>query len=146
MWFPLIEIGGKICKPQAIRDRKVIMVLSILTFLFLYAVIWLFERKKQRVDPFRVGVAAIVPVGLMYIAGISAAIVLESSAAVIAFSSTILAAATFLTLWQVVGISPLRCVLYVFSVFAFQSLVGAAIFTLNPGATELTLYGDWQFP
>ncbi len=122
------------------------MTLAILTFLFLYAVIWLFERKKQRVDPFRVGVAAIVPVGLMYLVSIFGAIFIESSAIVMALSSTILAAATFLTLWQVVGIPPLRCVLYIFAVIIFQTMVVAAIITLNLGAPEMTLYGDWELP
>jgi hypothetical protein len=37
-------------------------------------------------------------------------------------------------------------VLYIFAVIIFQTMVVAAIITLNLGAPEMTLYGDWESP
>ena len=120
------------------------MTLAFATFLFLYAVIWLFERKRMRVDAFRVGVAAVVPVASMLLVAMAAAFLIDSGGALMALSIAVLAIATFLTLWKVVGVSPLRSVIYVVAVIAFHSLIGVGILAI--GMPDQTLYGDWEWP
>ena len=120
------------------------MTLAFATFLFLYAAIWLFERKRMRVDAFRVGVAAVVPVALMLLVGMAAAILIEPSGALMALSTAVLAATTFFMLWKVVGVSPLRSAIYVVAVIAFYALVGVGILAID--MPDQTMYGDWEWP
>jgi len=120
------------------------MSLAFVTFLFLYAVIWLFERKRVRVDPFRIGVVAVVPVALMLLFGITAAMIFGPSAMIMVLTAVVLAVATFVMLWQVMGISPLRSVGYVLAVIAFHAIVGMGVMAL--GVPDQLMYGDWEWP
>jgi len=120
------------------------MTLAFATFLFLYAVIWVFERKRMRVDAFRVGVAAVVPVASMLLVGVAAATLIEPSGAVAMLSLAVLAVTTFLVLWKVVGVTPMRSAIYALGVIGFHALVGAGIMAI--GMPDQTMYGDWEWP
>jgi hypothetical protein len=120
------------------------MTLALLTFAFLYAVIWLFERERVGMDWFRIAVAAVVPIIVMLLTTAAAAFAFGASFATMGLSVAALTVSTFLVLWKIVGVAPKHAAIYAFAVLVFHALIGAGIMAI--GTPDQTLYGDFEWP
>lgn len=94
-----------------------------LAFIFLFGLVWLFERKERALDAFQVATVVLVP--LMVYALFMVCKLLGMSGAVIdalAFGAFVLA--TFAVLFKTLGIKVVRSLLYTGAVVVFS--VGAS--------------------
>jgi len=100
------------------------------TFVFVYAMIWLFERKRRQIEPFEIALIVVGPAivsgivrfgflyaGLRHWAGLSAAV--------------LFAATTFVLLVKPLAFPVKRAVVYTGAVFAFNLAVGFALAALT---------------
>jgi hypothetical protein len=88
------------------------MIGMTLTFMFLYALVFVFERKRREVDAFQIATAVIVPVVLAFIVGfgigqVAPPILTAVSAAIVLLITTYLVLLqSSLTLWAWFKIVP----------------------------------------
>ncbi|MDH3512817.1 MAG: hypothetical protein OER85_18405 [Gammaproteobacteria bacterium] len=94
------------------------MIGMTLTFLFLYALIFAFERKRREVDAFQIATAVIVPVVLAFIVGFGIGQVAPPIWTAVS-AAVVLLITTYLVLLKVMGLSKGVAAAYATAVFAF---------------------------
>ncbi len=105
------------------------MLNLILIFVFLYGLIWLFERKHREIDAFQVAVPVLVPVIASFLVGLGAAF-LNLGAVGVWTSVVVLIGATYLSLWKIMGLPGKRSAGYTAAVFVFSIGVRVALDSL----------------
>lgn len=99
------------------------MAAAALSFVFLYAILWLFERKHSQLDRLLVVIAVLVPILLEVIIRLGNFFVGLSNIAL--WTATVgMLIATYLMLNRVLGVSPKRSVAYTVALFVFQQIPG----------------------
>ncbi|MDJ0926641.1 MAG: hypothetical protein QNJ73_03235 [Gammaproteobacteria bacterium] len=102
---------------------------ALLTFIFLYGVIWLFERKHRDIDAFLVAVAVVVPVIASFLTSIGAGVLgLGAAGAWLGF--LVLIGATYLSLAKIMGLPGKRAAGYTAAVVVFNLVVQGAFIAL----------------
>lgn len=104
----------------------------MLTFLFLFALIYLFDRKRDDLDAFSIASAVVVPAILVFLFQIAAAY-LEFGLWAGFAGLGLLVVSTYLVLNLVLGFKALRSLAYAVAVLAFNIAVGVG-FALVTGA------------
>ena len=96
-------------------------------FLFLYAVLFIFERKRMELDAYLIAVVAIVPaviVGIRMLVTMLVALPTWVNVSVELATYPI----TFLLLWKLLGLSVGRSLVYSVGLFVFQTALGVTVF------------------
>ena len=88
------------------------MIGAFVTFLVLFGLIKLFERKRDDLDNFNIAVVAIVPVIAVALARFALALVLPDLLLAMIVSSALLIGVTFGLLWKNLGIPAGRSAAY----------------------------------
>ena len=104
------------------------MLNLFLVFVFLYGLIWLFERKHREIDAFQIAVPVLVPVFAAFLVGLGA-VALGLGAVGVWTSVVVLIGATYLSLWKIMGLPGMRSAGYTAAVFVFS--IGARV-VLDP--------------
>jgi hypothetical protein len=103
---------------KLLADKEKLMAGVFLTFVFLYALLWLIERKKGDIDGFLVAVVAIVPAILSFLIGLTGFLGYPMLSAFAALGALVVA--TYLCLWKILGLSGRRSAAYTAAVLAFN--------------------------
>ena len=109
----------------------VYLFVAFLTFCFLYALIWLFERKRGDIDAFLVAAAVVVPT----ISSLLVALVAGSSGFVtlgawLSFATLVIV--TVLSLWKIMGLPISRSCGYAAAAIVINVLLTYGLFALAP--------------
>jgi hypothetical protein len=104
---------------------------SLLTFAFLYGLIFLMERGRSEVDPFLVAVAAIAPMISAFLLAFAAGIFGLPAIVTIWIWMITLIGVTFLVLLRTLQIPVVRAVGYTIAVFVFGLAVQGGMFMLS---------------
>lgn len=94
------------------------MIGMALTFVFLAALFFLFERKRREIDLMDIATAVIVPVLTAFLVGLGARFIVPGIWAAIV-SAIALVVATYLVLWKIAGLPVERAIGYTIAVFIF---------------------------
>lgn len=107
------------------------MIGMALTFVFLYSLIYVFERKRREVDAYQIATAVIVPVVLAFLVGFGVGRVAPSIGAAVS-AAIVLVLATYLVLLKVMGLPSRLSAIYTAAVFVFY-VTFEAIFAYTMG-------------
>jgi hypothetical protein len=99
-------------------------------FLFLYAVLFFFERKRMNLDWFLILVVALVP-ALVFTIKLFVNMLAPLPRAVDIAVELAAYPITFLLLWKMVGLSVRRAGVYTGALFVFQMALGVVVFLLS---------------
>jgi len=94
------------------------MIGMALTFVFLYALIFVFERKRREIDAYQIATAVIVPVVLAFIVGFGIGQVVSPIWTAVS-AAIVLVIATYLVLLKVMGLPRGVSAAYTAAVFVF---------------------------
>ena len=108
-----------------------LIVQSMLTFIFLYALIFMLERKRRAIDPFMVAVAAIAPIISAFLLVVLAAFFGAPTVATIWVWVLTLIVTTFIATWRMLELSTARAAAYTAAVFAFGLAVQFSMIQMN---------------
>ena len=89
-----------------------------LTFVFLYALIFAFERKRREVDAYQIAIAVIIPVLSAFLVGVGVGRLAPPIGTAVS-AAVVLVIATYLVLLKVMGLPRQRAAAYTAATFAF---------------------------
>lgn len=107
------------------------MIGIIATFIFVYALIWIFERKKREIEAFEIG---LIVLGPLILAGIVRFLCLFLGLDVWSevIAAAVFAATTFVLLMKPLEFTARRAAAYTTAVFAFNITISLLAYFLIP--------------
>jgi hypothetical protein len=96
-----------------------------LTFVFLYALIFAFERKRMEVDAYQIAIAVIIPVLSAFLVGVGVGRLAPPIGTAVS-AAVVLVIATYVVLLKVMGLPKERSAAYSAAVFVFYVMFEAS--------------------